>query len=156
MHVNLHCSKNSPSSVKSGSAYTSLETGAQRDMRLATATQLVNGKNSISAQIPSFLNNLPLIFIVKGCQNRMVSRCFLFLLNKKEETVLNYHMDFFFFFFLSFLPFIGPLSRHMEFPGQGSNCSCSHRPTPEPQQHGIRTTSATYTTAQGNAGLLTH
>ena len=29
-------------------------------------------------------------------------------------------------------------------------------PTPEPQQHGIRAASATYTTAHGNAGSLTH
>ena len=31
------------------------------------------------------------------------------------------------------------------------------KPMPEPQQHGIRATSATtYTTAHGNAGSLTH
>jgi len=29
-------------------------------------------------------------------------------------------------------------------------------PTPESQQRGIRATSATYTTAHGNAGSLTH
>ena len=28
--------------------------------------------------------------------------------------------------------------------------------TPEPQQHGIRAASATYTTTHGNAGSLTH
>ena len=32
----------------------------------------------------------------------------------------------------------------------------SHRATPEPQQRGIRAASATYTTAHGNAGSLTH
>ena len=30
------------------------------------------------------------------------------------------------------------------------------KPTPEPQQRGIRAASATYTTAHGNAGSLTH
>ena len=42
------------------------------------------------------------------------------------------------------------------FPGQGSNRSCSHRPTPQPQQRGIQAASATYTTAHGNARSLTH
>ena len=32
----------------------------------------------------------------------------------------------------------------------------SRRPAPQPQQHGIRATSATYTMAHGNAGSLTH
>ena len=32
------------------------------------------------------------------------------------------------------------------------NQSCSHRPTPEPQQLRIRAASATCTTAQGNTG----
>ena len=41
-------------------------------------------------------------------------------------------------------------------PGQGSNWSCSRQPTPQPQQHGIRAASATYTTVHGNAGSLTH
>ena len=36
------------------------------------------------------------------------------------------------------------------FPGQGSNWSCSHWPTPQPQQYG------TYITAHGNARSLTH
>ena len=42
-----------------------------------------------------------------------------------------------------------------KFPGQGLNQSCSCQPIPPPQQHGIWTTSATYTTAHGNAGSLT-
>ena len=37
-----------------------------------------------------------------------------------------------------------------------SNRNCSCRPTPEPQQPGIRAVSSTYTTAHGNAGSLTH
>ena len=38
----------------------------------------------------------------------------------------------------------------------GLNQSCSHWPTPEPQQCQIWATSATYTTAHCNAGSLTH
>ena len=48
---------------------------------------------------------------------------------------------FFFFFFLVFL---------------GSNRSCSRWPTPEPLQRRIQVASATYTTAHGNAGAVTH
>ena len=36
----------------------------------------------------------------------------------------------------------------------GRICSC--QPTPQPQQCGIRATSATYTTAHGNARSITH
>ena len=42
------------------------------------------------------------------------------------------------------------------FPVQGWNWSYSCRPTPEPQQHGIRDMSVTYTTAHGNTKSLTH
>jgi len=42
------------------------------------------------------------------------------------------------------------------FPGEESNQSCSHWPTPQPQQRQIRAMSATYTTAHGNAQSLTH
>ena len=38
----------------------------------------------------------------------------------------------------------------------GSHWSCSCQPTPEPQQRGIWAASAPYTTAHGNAGLLTN
>ena len=38
----------------------------------------------------------------------------------------------------------------------GSNQSCSHWPTPEPQQCQIQAASVNYTTAHGNAGFLTH
>ena len=34
--------------------------------------------------------------------------------------------------------------------------ACSHWPTPQPQQHQVGATSATCTTAHGNAGSLTH
>ena len=60
------------------------------------------------------------------------------------------------FFFFFFLIFLGPHQWHMEVPRQGPNQSCSCRPMPQPQQHGIQATSATYTTAHGNAGSLTH
>ena len=43
-----------------------------------------------------------------------------------------------------------------KFPGEGSNGSCSCRPTPQPQQLSIWAASVTYTTAHGNAGSLTH
>ena len=42
------------------------------------------------------------------------------------------------------------------FPGQGLNQSCTCQPMPQPQQHGIRATSATHTTDNGNARSLTH
>ena len=42
------------------------------------------------------------------------------------------------------------------FPGQGSNQNYNCWPMPEPQQRGVRTTSATYTTAHSNARSLTH
>ena len=42
------------------------------------------------------------------------------------------------------------------FPGQESNENWSHRPLSQPQPHGIQGASATYTTALGNAGSLTH
>ena len=55
------------------------------------------------------------------------------------------------FFFL----FLWPHLQHMEVPRLG-NWSCSHRPTPQPQQCGFQAESATYTTAHSNAGSLTH
>ena len=68
-------------------------------------------------------------------------------------------ISFFFFFFVfccCCCYFLGRSRGIWRFPGQGLNRSCSHRPTPEPQQCGIRAASATYTTAHGNAGSLTH
>ena len=40
-------------------------------------------------------------------------------------------------FFWVFFCFLGPYLRHMEFPDEGSNQSCSCQPTPQPQQHQI-------------------
>ena len=50
-----------------------------------------------------------------------------------------------------FLSFQGRTRSIWRFPGQGSNRSCSHRPTPQPQQHGIRAASAAYTTAHSSS-----
>ena len=63
---------------------------------------------------------------------------------------------FFFFFFCLFCYFLGCCHGIWRFAGQGSNWSCRRGPTPEPQQRRIRAASATYITAQGNAGSLTH
>ena len=63
---------------------------------------------------------------------------------------------FIFLFFLSFCHFLGHSHGIWRFPGEGSNWSYSCRPTPEPQQLGIRAAFATYTTAHSNAGFLTH
>ena len=54
-----------------------------------------------------------------------------------------------------FCCFLGRSCGIRRFPGQGSNRSCSRWPTLEPQQRWIRTVSATYTTAHGNAGSST-
>jgi len=62
----------------------------------------------------------------------------------------------FLFFFLFFCHFLGRSCGIWRFPGYELNQSCIHQPTPEPQQRGIQATSATYTTAHGNAGSLTH
>ena len=52
--------------------------------------------------------------------------------------------------------FLGHTRGIWRFPGQGSNQSFSHWPSPQPQQCQIQATSSTYTTAHGNAGSLTH
>ena len=59
----------------------------------------------------------------------------------------------FFFFFLSFQGCTYGIQR---FPGQGLNRGCSRWPMPRPQHCQIQAESATYTTAHGNAGSLTH
>ena len=69
------------------------------------------------------------------------------------------HVSFFNIFiylFMSFCYFWGHSRSIWRFPGQWSNRSCSHQPMPQPQQLGIRASSATYTIAHGNAGSLTH
>ena len=59
-------------------------------------------------------------------------------------------------FFFLFSVLLGPHLKHKKFPGWGSHWSYSCRPMPQPQQLGIRATSASYTTAHGNTGSLTH
>ena len=56
--------------------------------------------------------------------------------------------------FFRFLFFWGRTCSIWRFPG--SNWSYSCRPSPQPQQHQIWAVSVTYTTAQDNAGSLTH
>ena len=51
---------------------------------------------------------------------------------------------------------LGLYPHHMEIPRLGSNQSCSCRPTPQPQQWGIRATSVTSATAPGNARSPIH
>ena len=65
---------------------------------------------------------------------------------------VNSIFQIFFFFCL----FEGHTHSIWRFPGQGSNQSCSHQPTAQPQQHQILAASATYPTTHGNAGSLTH
>ena len=57
--------------------------------------------------------------------------------------------------FFCLLSFQGCIHSIWRFLRQGSNLGSCCQPTPEPQQCQIRATSATYTTAHGNAGSLT-
>ena len=69
---------------------------------------------------------------------------------------LVHFINVFFFFFLSFYLLRAAPTAYGGSQDRGSNPSCSHRPTPEPQQRGIWAASVTYTTAHGNARSLTH
>ena len=60
--------------------------------------------------------------------------------------------SFFFFFFI----FLGPHLQHVEILRLGVKSELQLKATPQPQQPWIQATSVTYTTAQGNAGSLTH
>ena len=62
---------------------------------------------------------------------------------------------FYLFYFLFFLPFQGYSHGIWKVPGQGPSRSHSCQPIPQPQRPQIQATSATYTTAQGNARSLT-
>ena len=84
-----------------------------------------------------------------SCTKQERSRCVLNygeLCFKEERTM----------FFVCFGSFKGCTLSTQSFLGQESNRSCSRQPTPQPQQHQIRATSAIYTTAHGNARSLTH
>ena len=69
---------------------------------------------------------------------------------KRQKVVLETEL-----FFWSFCLFYGRTHGLWRFPGLGCNQNCCW-PTPQPQQHRIQAESATYTTARGNAGSLTH
>ena len=64
--------------------------------------------------------------------------------------MLEFYGQKFFFFFK------GRTCSIWRFPGQGLNRSYSCQPIPQPQQHRIQATSATYTTVHGNTRSLTH
>ena len=55
-----------------------------------------------------------------------------------------------------FFGFLDPCPQHMEVPRLGVGQSYSCQPTPQPQQHEIQATSATYITAHSNTGSPTH
>ena len=81
------------------------------------------------------------------------------LVDEKVSLFSLYSIFLFFafnFYFLISFCLLWPHHSRWRFPGKGSNGSCSCWPTPQPQQHGIRTTSATYTTAHSHTGSLTH
>ena len=76
-----------------------------------------------------------------------------------QETVFFFSLYFIYLFIYLFSLFAFFRAALMAYGGsqaRGSNRSYSRRPTPEPQQHHIRAESATYTTAHGNTGSLTH
>ena len=62
----------------------------------------------------------------------------------------------FYFYFLFLFGFLGLHPRHMEIPRLVVEWSCSHQPTPQPQQHRIWAASVTYTTAHCNSRSITH
>ena len=69
-----------------------------------------------------------------------------------SPTAHPQHNLFFFFFFI--FVFLWQHLRHMEVPMSNRSYTC--RPTPQPQQQRIWTTSVSYITAHGNAGSLIH
>ena len=70
----------------------------------------------------------------------------LFIHWYKTEMEMYWFLVCLFFVFFFFWSFLGPHHSIWRFPGQGSNWSCSLQPIPQPQQHGIRATSVTYST----------
>ena len=66
----------------------------------------------------------------------------------------RYHMLGVGFFFFFFLVFLAPYLWHMEVPRLGIELELQL--LPQPQQHRIQATSATYTTTHGKAQSLTH
>ena len=75
----------------------------------------------------------------------------------REIQVHQKNILFHFFFFFFFFAF--SRAAHVAYgdsQARGLIGAVAARPTPEPQQLGIRAVSATYTTAHGNARSLTH
>ena len=96
---------------------------------------------------------------------RTIARCDGWWLNIVEKYVWNFlrlsetlSLHTFFFWKKIFFGLLSQGHTHSiwRFPGQGLNRSCSCRPTPQPQQHGVWAATATYTTAHSNTGCLTH
>ena len=73
-----------------------------------------------------------------------------------QESLILISADGLRIFFLVFLPFLGPLPWHMEIPRLEVELELHLPVMPEPQQLRIWAASATFTTAHGNAGFLTH
>ena len=71
--------------------------------------------------------------------------------NRNEGNWMSDMLGFFFGLFLGLLPQHNGGSQ-----ARGLNRSCSCWPIPQPKQRQIQAASATYTTAHGNAGSLTH
>ena len=76
------------------------------------------------------------------------------------SCICNFFFIFFIFLFFIFFVFLPLLwaapAAYGGSQARGRIGAVAPRPTPEPQQRRIRAASATYTTAHGNAGSLTH
>ena len=71
-------------------------------------------------------------------------------------TCLFFEVLYFFLFLFLFIFFLGPHLWQIEIPGLGVELELQLAPMPQPWQHWVRAASATYTTAFGNPGSLTH
>ena len=116
--------------------------------------KLVGGESKRDWQVFSFNSKRMLVY------NWQTARCSYGFLNFKVwilDINVNTKLQIVYFYFILFLLFFYGHTRIIwRFPGLVLNWSYSHQPTPQPQQHQIRATSATYTTAHGNAGSLSH
>ena len=75
-----------------------------------------------------------------------------------NNIMLTLKFTFNFYFILFYFCFAISWSAPTAYGSSQARCqiSCSRRPTPEPQQRGIQAAFATYSTAHGNTGSLTH